>query len=939
MTANRDGVNLNQNNPAPSLILAVAGVLGLVGLVVVSRYNYLLFHGVAELFSITVAWSVFFLAWNTRDMSEDDALVFVGVAFCFIGFIDLLHTLSYKGMGVFEEEWGANLPTQLWILARYMQAFALLLFPLRFGKRIQPLYAIGGWAGVTALGLWAIFIGKVFPDCYIQGSGLTRFKIISEYSICLVLGAAWVLLYSKRERVEAIVFRLIAWAILTTMAGELAFTFYVSVYGLSNLVGHFFKIIAFYCIYLALVRSGLKRPYSILFKSLKESREKYQNIFHNAQVGLFRARVSDGRPLEINERFAVLAGYADARACLDDFDRDPDHVMRQIHADIGANFSSVSFINSHELRIRKKEGKAGWISLAGRLDQTDNCWEGAIADISERKVQEALQASHLRLVDYAVDHTVIDLLRKFLDEAEVLTESQIGFFHFVKDDQETLSLQTWSTNTLETMCKARGDGLHYPISQAGVWVDCVGEGHPVVHNDYNALSYKKGMPEGHAPVQRELVVPVLRGQKVVAILGVGNKPAYYGDEDIQMVQNLADSAWEIVVRKRAEEKLQKAHQQLEQQVQQRTKELKAAAFEFESLFNSSQVGMMVLRGGRYLAKGNQRLADILGYAAPEEMQGLSMRALHLNEARFNEFGQKYYFRLTEGEVLQVEYKLKRKDGAPIWCSLSGKALDVNRPINLEKGVLWIIDDITTRKRSELALRETLHELERSNAELAQFAYVASHDLQEPLRAIVGFLQLLESKYSDKVDGKGREYIQRTVIASHRMQTLISDLLALSRVNTHGRAFEETDLNDVFKQVEERLQIPVKEKGAQITCAPLPILTVDDGQISTLFLNLISNALKYNTHAHPTIEIGWRDRQDDACFYVKDNGIGIDPKFFERIFVVFQRLHGRREYSGTGVGLTLCKKIVERHGGAIWVESEPGRGSTFYFTLPKERRDK
>lgn len=939
MTANHDGANLNQNNPAPSLILAVGGVLGLVGLIVVSRYNYLLFHGVAELFSITVAWSVFILAWNTRDMSEDDALVFVGVAFCFIGLIDLLHILSYKGMGVFEDKWGANLPTQLWILARYMQGFALLLFPLLFGKRIQPLYMIGGWAGVTAIGLGAIFIGKVFPDCYIQGSGLTRFKIISEYVICLVLGAAWVLLYSKRGRIEAMVFRLLAWAILTTMAAELAFTFYVSVYGLSNLVGHFFKIIAFYCIYLALVRSGLTRPYSILFRSLRESRQKYQNIFHNAQVGLFRARTSDGQPLEINERFAVLAGYPDARACLDDFDMNEDHAMRQIHADIRANFSNADVINNHELRIRKKEGKAGWISLAGRLDKTGDCWEGAIADISERKAQEALQASHLRLVDYAVDHTVIDLLQKFLDEAEMLTESQIGFFHFVKDDQETLSLQTWSTNTLQTICKAQGDGLHYPISEAGVWVDCVGEGRPVVHNDYNALAHKKGMPEGHAPVLRELVVPVLRGQKVMAILGVGNKATQYGDEDIQMVQTLADSAWEIVVRKRAEEKFQKAHQDLEQQVQQRTRELKTAAFEFESLFNSSQVGMMVLRGGRYLAKGNQRLADILGYAAPEEMQGLSMRALHLNETRFNEFGQKYYYCLTEGEVLQVEYQLKRKDGSLIWCSLSGKALDVNRPINLDKGVLWIIDDISERKRSELALRQTLNELERSNAELAQFAYVASHDLQEPLRAIVGFLQLFESKYSDKVDRKGRNYIQRTVNASHRMQTLITDLLALSRVNTHGSTFEETDLNNVFKQVKERLQVPIKEKKAQIRCAPLPSLAVDAGQISTLFMNLISNALKYNTDDHPTIEIGWCDRQDDICFNIKDNGIGIDPKFYERIFIVFQRLHGRREYSGTGVGLTLCKKIVERHGGAIWVESEPGRGTTFFFTLPKERKDK
>ena len=234
---------------------------------------------------------------------------------------------------------------------------------------------------------------------------------------------------------------------------------------------------------------------------------------------------------------------------------------------------------------------------------------------------------------------------------------------------------------------------------------------------------------------------------------------------------------------------------------------------------------------------------------------------------------------------------------------------------------------------------TLEELERSNDELAQFAYVASHDLQEPLRAIVGFLQLLESRYAGQLDEKGRQYIKRSVNAGHRMQSLIQDLLTLSRVNTKGRPFESTDLNGVVTEVLNRLEKQIQEKAATVTTESLPNVMADPKQIHTLFQNLISNALKYNEHPEPAISIGCREQENDYCFFIKDNGIGIEPKFYERIFIVFQRLHGRQEYHGTGVGLTLCKKIVERHGGSISVESEKGQGSTFFFTLPKKRMEK
>ena len=227
-------------------------------------------------------------------------------------------------------------------------------------------------------------------------------------------------------------------------------------------------------------------------------------------------------------------------------------------------------------------------------------------------------------------------------------------------------------------------------------------------------------------------------------------------------------------------------------------------------------------------------------------------------------------------------------------------------------------------------------LTKSNRELEQFAYVASHDLQEPLRAIVGFLQLLQSRCGDQIDEKGLHYIERSIKAGHRMQTLIRELLTLSRVNTKGATFVATDFNGLVNDVLDNLQSIIQEKNADITCAKLPNLTVDGAQIQSLFQNLILNAVRYNESLKPCIEIGCREHDQVFHFRVKDNGIGISSKFHQRIFIVFQRLHTDREYPGTGLGLALCKKIVERHGGKIWVESQPQEGSTFHFTLPKNR---
>lgn len=261
-----------------SQILLMAGfcVSLLVGLLAVGRYNFLLFHSMAELFSIAVAWSVFLLVWNVRPYMKNDALFFLGVSYLFIGFLDLLHTLTYPGMGVFELAEKSYLATQLWIPARGIEALALLLFPLLLGKRIRSDILLGSYIAIVALLLASIFFWDIFPVCFIEGSGLTPFKIISEYIICLMVLVAIFLLYTKRNQLDRKVYFYMIAAMSLTIAAELFFTLYAHIYDLPNIIGHYFKVLSFLFIYIGLIRSGLTRPYSVLFKELDEEKDALQ---------------------------------------------------------------------------------------------------------------------------------------------------------------------------------------------------------------------------------------------------------------------------------------------------------------------------------------------------------------------------------------------------------------------------------------------------------------------------------------------------------------------------------------------------------------------------------------------------------------------------------------------------------------------------------------
>lgn len=284
--------------------------------------------------------------------------------------------------------------------------------------------------------------------------------------------------------------------------------------------------------------------------------------------------------------------------------------------------------------------------------------------------------------------------------------------------------------------------------------------------------------------------------------------------------------------------------------------------------------------------------------------------------------------VQDGRTVGFENRYRCKDGSYRWLSWNAT------PALEDQLIFAVAQDVTARKLAADQLAAANLELTRSNQELEQFAYGASHDLQEPLRMVSSFTQLLAERYEGQLDEKGRKYIAFAVDGAVRMQRLINDLLDYSRVTTKGGPPAPTDSKAILGEALTNLTEAIAETSALVTSGDLPTVSIDRAQLLQLFQNLVGNALKFHGQQPPRVHVSARDLGKEWRFSVEDNGIGLEPRFAERIFVIFQRLHTREEYPGTGIGLALCKRIVERRGGHIWVESVPGAGAKFFFTVPK-----
>ena len=386
-----------------------------------------------------------------------------------------------------------------------------------------------------------------------------------------------------------------------------------------------------------------------------------------------------------------------------------------------------------------------------------------------------------------------------------------------------------------------------------------------------------------------------------------NRIALRDSEDL--IIGVLGSYDDVTTRKRAEETLRKLSRAVEQ----------------------SPTSIVITDREARIEYINARFTTLTGYT-PEEVLGQNPRVLNSGETPHETF-REMWTTILAGLEWRGEFHNRKKNGDLYWeeavvSPLKNNAGEITHFIAVK-------EDITARKQAEQKLKAVLGELERSNRDLEQFAYIASHDLQEPLRLVASFVQLLGQRYRGKLDADADQFIGFAVDGAQRMQTLIQDLLAYSRVGRETRPFVPVDCGAIMTQVLQTLSLAIREQQAVVTYDPLPTVPGDPIQLGQLFQNLVANALKFHRDEPPRVHVGAVLTEDKKSwqFAVRDNGIGIDAAFYERIFVIFQRLHGRSKYPGSGIGLSICKKIVELHGGRIWVDSVKDRGTVFYFTLP------
>ncbi|RJR29911.1 MAG: GAF domain-containing protein [Desulfobacteraceae bacterium] len=684
-------------------------------LYLISRYNYNLFHGIVDGASIVIAASVFMIIWTARRLLDNDYLLFVGISFLFFSFLDLLHVVGNKDMGVFPEY--GNLGPALYIASRYVLSISLLIAPFFLTRKLNSGLAFASYSLVTSFILLSIFHWKIFPACIVEGVGLTRFKVVSDYIICLIFLGAIVLMLLNRRSFDSRVLWTLFSSLMLFIATGIAFTLYADPFGITNAVGHFFQIASFYLVYLAIIENSLTRPQNILYRRLKQSEEK-----------------------------------------LADNVRQLDDANYNLKREIADRKQKEEALRESELRFRLLS------DIAARLLESDS--PQALVDELCREVMEHLNCS--------------------------------VFFNFLMDR---------STGKLRLNAYA---GIPEEEARKIEWLDigvavcgCVAkEANPIVaENILDTPDIRTDLVRSYG-VQAYACHPLIVHDEVIGTLSFGTDArSSFSPEELNLMGTVTNQVATAMERMRLMEELRRSRDEVEERVRERTAEL-----------------------------------------------------------------------------------------------------------------------------------------ERKNEELQEFTFVTSHDLSEPLRKIQTFGTLLEEKSAHILDERSKDYIARMSRAAKRMRELIDALLQYTSFDRQKQDFEPLSLGGMVHDVVSALEVSLQDAGVLLEIGPLPVVSCDRRLLQQLFQNLILNAVKYRRpEVGAVIKVYGEEGRDECRIYVEDNGIGFDEKYLPKIFQPFQRLHGNNEYHGTGIGLAICKKIMERHGGTITARSTPGKGSTFIITLPQATR--
>jgi len=659
--------------------------------------------------------------------------------------------------------------------------------------------------------------------------------------------------------------------------------------------------------------SDLKR----LEELLKISEEKYRVRFEESFDGLFITS-PEGKILDMNKKGIELFGYDTKEEVLElDLERDVYYYpedRKRILAMINEQGTA-----EYEVAVKKKNGEKiiTYCSLSVVTDETGKktSYRGIIRDITKRKMRETIMQARLRLLEFANSHPMDELLTATLDEIEALTGSSIGFYHFLEADQKTLSLANWSTNTLKNMCTASGKGTHYNVAEAGVWVDCVPELKPIIHNDYVSLPHRKGLPEGHAPVKREVVVPIFRGPLIKAIIGVGNKQTDYDETDIEILSILGDLSWDIVERKRAEERMKESEEK------------------YRLLITNANEAIFVIQDN-VVKFPNPKALNMTGYSSEELGKKPFIDLIQIEDR--NTFLEGY-LKLLEGESINDShpFRIINKTGKVIWVHLT------TAPITWEKkpGILCFFRDVTEEKKLEVQVIQA-----QKMEAVGRLAGGVAHDFNNMLGVIIGHTDLALARVAES--DLLNDPLQKIKKAALRSADLTKQLLAFARKQTI--APKVLDLNETISGMLNMLRRLI---GENIDLKWIPgenlwPVRMDPIQIDRVLANLCLNARDAITSVGKVIIETKNVVFDEAycalytgfipgefvLFSVNDNGCGMEKETQLHLFEPFFTTKGVGQ--GTGLGLASVYGIVKQNNGFINVYSEPGEGTIFRIYLPR-----
>ena len=634
---------------------------------------------------------------------------------------------------------------------------------------------------------------------------------------------------------------------------------------------------------------------------LRQNEARFRAIFENAAIGIARVNM-EGKPTQSNPALQAILGYSAEELRKMPFPEfthpeDVDKDLRLYQSLIAGERDSYTI----EKRYINREGDVVWaqliVSLVRNRDGQPQFAIGMVNDISESKRAEAALRRSESLRRVALDGAQMGTWSNDLITNEAFWDERAREIFGVSPDEPI---------TLEL-----GMRIIHPDDRERATAEFI-----------RATDPETG--QGDYGLEKRIVMP----DNSVRWVATKGRVIFDISENGRQAIQLTGIVMDITARKEAEEALRRHRDQLEELVAERAAALKASEARYRTLTESSPDMIFLIDQNNTLLYVNQITAHLFGKNQTEIM-GQPYAFLFPPEVTEQQtMDLRHVFKT--GETVQTENQIQLSDQT-LWFHT--RLVPIYENEEEITAVLGVSRDITSFKEAKLALEEKAADLERSNKELEQFAYVASHDLQEPLRMVSSYLQLLQRRYEGNLDQTADEFIGFAVDGSNRMKGLINDLLAYSRVGTNQKAFALIEVENILEKVMQNLKISIDDSKAQITHDPLPTVMADENQLVQLLQNLIGNAIKFRGEAPPKIHIGVKELDQKWQFSVQDNGIGFEPQFAKRIFVIFQRLHTRTEYSGTGIGLAICKKIVEQHGGQIWVESEQGQGATFFFTIP------